>query len=77
MTNGLSHSYHLDESTFIFRGVRSNILFSFHFSMKINLASRIAPDGTPRFATSHLGLFCFKMSHKKDTRLVDDVYHLV
>ena len=28
----------------------------------------MAPDGTPRFATSHLGLFCLPMSHKKDAR---------
>ena len=33
-------------------------------------ANRIAPDGTPRFAASHLGLFCLPMSHKKDDRLI-------
>ena len=33
VTNGLSHPYHLDKSTFIFRGIGSN--FSFHFSMNI------------------------------------------
>ena len=33
-------------------------------------ANRIAPDGTPRFAASHLGLFCFLMSHKKDVRRI-------
>ena len=33
--------------------------------MKIKIANRIAPDGTPRFAASHLGLFCLPMSHKK------------
>ena len=33
-------------------------------------ANRIAPDGTPRFAASHLGLFCLPMSHKKDARLI-------
>ena len=43
----------------------------FHFSMKIMLqANRIAPYGTPRFAASHLGLFCLPMSHKKDARLI-------
>ena len=26
--------------------------------MKIKMANRIALDGTPRFAASHLGLFC-------------------
>ena len=34
MTNGFSHPYHLDESTFIFRGIRSIFSFLFHFSMK-------------------------------------------
>ena len=32
---GHSHPYHLNESTFIFRGIKSNFSFSFHFSMKI------------------------------------------
>ena len=27
-------------------------------------ANRIAPDGTPRSAASHLGLCCLPMSHK-------------
>ena len=29
--NGLSHRYHLGESIFIFRGIRSNFSFLFHF----------------------------------------------
>ena len=66
MTNELSHPYHLDESIFVFRSIFS---FLFHFSMKIMSANRIAPDGTPRSAASHLGLFCLPMSHKKDARL--------
>ena len=70
MTNGLSHSYRLDESIFIFRSVRSNFSFLFHFSMKIMSADRIASDGTPRFALSNLGLFCLPMSHKKDAKLI-------
>ena len=44
-------------------------LFLFHFSMKIISANRKVPDGTPRFAASHLGLFCLSMSHKKDARV--------
>ena len=36
--------------------------------MKILLANRIAPDGTPRSADSHLGLCGLPMSYKKDTR---------
>ena len=70
VTNRLSHPYHLDESIFILRGIRSNFEILFHFSMKILLANRIAPDGTPRLAASHLGLFCLPMSHKKDARLI-------
>ena len=31
VTNGLSHCYHLDESTFIFRGIRSNFSFFISF----------------------------------------------
>ena len=34
--------------------------------MKFLVANRIAPDGTPRSAVSHLGLYCLPMSHKKD-----------
>ena len=68
--NGLSHPYHLDESIFIFRGLRGNFSFLFHFSIKIILAMRIAPDGTPHFAASRPGLFCVPMSHKKDTGLI-------
>ena len=37
--------------------------------MKFLCANRIAPDVTPRFAASHLGLYCLPMSHKKDDRL--------
>ena len=70
VTNGLSHPYHLEESTFIFRGIRSNFSFLFIFSMEIKIANRIAPDGTPRFVASHLGIFRLPMSHKKDTRLI-------
>ena len=69
VANGISHPYHLDESTFIYRGIRSDFSFLFHFSMKFMKANRIAPDGKPRFAASHLGLFCLPMSHKKDARL--------
>ena len=52
----------LKELTFIF--------YLFHFSMKNMSANRIAPDGTPRLAASHLGLFCLPLSHKKDARLI-------
>ena len=70
LMNGFAHHYQLDGSTFIFRGVRSDFYFSSHFSMKKFLANSIAPDGTPRSAASHLGLYCLPMSHKKDARLI-------
>ena len=69
MTNGFSHYYHLGEFTFIYRGIRSDFQYSNKFLMKIPLANRIAPDGTPRSAASHLGLFCLPMSQKRGTRL--------
>ena len=68
LTNGFSHHYQLDESTFIFMGVRSDFYFLSHFLMKFLCANRIAPDGTPRSAASHLGLCCLPMCHKKDAR---------
>ena len=64
VTNGFSHLRHLDESTFIFGDIRSIFFILFNFSMKIIAANRKAPDGTPRFAASHLGLFCLPISHK-------------
>ena len=43
--------------------------------MKIKLANRIAPDGTPLFAASQLALFYLLMSHKKDARLIWVKFH--
>ena len=53
-----------------FLGMLEVIYFLSHFSMKFLCANRIAPDGTPRSAASHLGLCCLPMSPKKDARLV-------
>ena len=69
LMNGFSHQYQMDESTFILRGGRCDFYSFSHFSMKFLCANRIAPDGTPRSAASHLGLYCLPMSHKKDVRL--------
>ena len=38
--------------------------------MKFMPANRKAPDRTPRFVLSHLGLFCLTKSHKQDDRLI-------
>ena len=43
-------NYHLDVSTLIIRGIRSDFKFSYKFLVKILLANRIAPVGTPRSA---------------------------
>ena len=64
------HPYQMDESTSILRENRSNFSFLFHFSTTFLSTNRIAPDATPRFAASHLRLFCLPMSHKKDARLI-------
>ena len=68
--NGLPHPYHLDKSTFSFTGIRSRFSFLFHFLMKFMKANRIAPDGTPRFAASHMGVFCMPMSYKNHAKLI-------
>ena len=68
MMNGLAHHYHLVESTFIFKGVRSDFEFLFHFSMKILLANKLTPDGVQHTVASYLGLYCLPVSHKKDAR---------
>ena len=70
MTNGFSHHCHLGEPTMSFRGVSGDFYVLSYFSMKFLCANRIAPDGTPRSAASHLGLFCLPMSHKRDARLM-------
>ena len=67
MKNGSVNHYHLGECTQIFRGDRNDFQF---FLMKFVYANRIAPDGTPHSASSHLGLCCLPMSHKKDARLI-------
>ena len=59
-----SHPYQLDESTFIFRGIRSDLSYLFHFSMKFLLANRKAQDWTPSFAASPFWLFCLPVSQK-------------
>ena len=69
--------YQLDESTSIFRGIRSNFSFLFHFSMKLMFANRIAPDGTLRYAASHLGLFCLPMSHKKYAKVNSNLKYVM
>ena len=70
LTNGLAHHYHLGRSASSFQNSRSDFHFLFHSSIKFLQAYRIAPDGTPRSAASHMGPICLPMSHKKDARLI-------
>ena len=69
VTNGVSHLYHLDEPIFIL-GASGVIFILFRFLRNFLVSKQISSDGAPRFAASHLGLFCLSMSHKKDPRLI-------
>ena len=51
LKNGFSHHYQLDESTFILGA--AGVILKF-YSIFDEQANRIAPDGTPRSAASHL-----------------------
>ena len=66
VTNGLSHFYHFDESTFIFRGFRSKI--SFFDDFPVSKQNSLRWDAA--FVASQLGLYCLPVSHKKDGRLI-------
>ena len=70
LTNGFSHHYHLGESIFIFRDIRSVLFLNLITFFNENSPSK---QNSPRWdavsAASHLGLFCLPMSHKRDTRL--------
>ena len=70
VTNGLSLPYQMGVSIFIFSGNRKSSSFLFYFFDENHVNKQIAPDGTLRFAASHLGLFCLPMSNKKDARLI-------
>ena len=43
------------------------------FFFKIVKANRKVPDGTPRSAASHLGLFYLPMSHKRDAPTLNEL----
>ena len=61
LMNGFSHRYQLGESSFIFRGIRSDFFLS-RFSMKLLCANRIAPDWGY--------IVCLNVSHKRDASLI-------
>ena len=84
-TNGLSHRYRLDGSTFTFVGFRSNLEFLFQFWKKFLKENRIAPYGTPQHVASQLVLRClpkcpikwtprlYKLTHKSLASLLWDI----
>ena len=55
LTNGFSHHYQLDESTFIFRGVRGDFYFFISFFDDISLCKQNSPGGV----TSGAMLFAY------------------
>ena len=61
MTNGFSNRFHLGESTFIFRGIRSDFEFLFLFFDDIPLSKQNSPrwDATFSGVTSGAILFAF------------------
>ena len=68
LTNGFSHHYQLDESTFILRGVKSGFYFFYFFLISFFDEIFLCKQDSPRWA-SHLGLCCLPMYHKRDARL--------
>ena len=66
MTNGLSHPYHLDESTFTFRGIRGNFLFVDKFPA----SKQNSPRWDATFCGVTSGVILFAYVHKKGARLI-------
>ena len=61
--------------SFSFLGTSGVFFIFISFFDEFMSANRIAPDGAPRFAASHLGLFCLPLSHKKDARLIYFIFY--
>ena len=70
MTNGLSHLYQLDLSTFIFRGIKSAIFIFISFFDEIPVNKQNSPRWDAAFCGVTAGLFYLPMPHKKDARLI-------
>ena len=51
MTNGLSHCYHLGESTVIIRNIRSDFEFLFHFDV-----TPLSIQNSPRWDAAFCGV---------------------
>ena len=59
LTNGFSHRYQLDESTFIFRGVGSDFLFFIQFFDEIPLSKQNSPRWDAAFCGFTSGAILF------------------
>ena len=59
LTNGFSHRYQLDESTFIFRGVGSDFYFFIQFSDEIPLSKQDSPRWDAAFCGVTSGAILF------------------
>ena len=72
--NGFVHHYQLAETAVILGAFRSYFYSLSHFfSMQFTIkANRIAPDVAPRSGTSHLGLYCLPVFHKKDSCVLSE-----
>ena len=80
MMNVFTHHYHLGESTFIFRIIKSLIFFLI-FQQNVSSENRIASDGTPHTAASHLELYSLPLkNYKKNSKLlleIPNISHMV
>ena len=70
VTSGLPHPYHLDESTFIFRGVRSSFSFFVSFFDEINVRKQKSPIWGTAFCSVISGAILFAYVVKKGARLI-------
>ena len=59
LMNGFSHHYHLGESTFIFRGVRSDFYFFISFFEEISLCKQNSPRWDAAFCDVTSGAMMF------------------
>ena len=72
LTNGFSHHYHLGQSTFIIRGIRSD--FEFLFFDEIPLSKQNSPRWDAAFCGVTSGAILFAYVHKMDARLINETY---
>ena len=64
LTNGFSHHYHLGDSIFIFKGVRSDFCFQLFDE------NSLSQQNSPRWDATFCGVWgCLPMSHKRGDRL--------